>query len=152
MKKLNNPETYARNAVYNGLRPLTHFATFFLGGGGLHNFTVPTVECRNPKVRNPNYAEIRTIGRLNRSSSDFGRSAHLIVRITNIYPKNARKCPKSERSNDFVRISDVFEIRTILQPNDFGLYEIRTSSDFGIPLYVHTYLPWLGEKYFFQVF
>ena len=87
-----------------------------------------TVECRNLNVRNPNYAEIRTINPPNRSIS-----VHSIIQISDIYPKNARKCPKSERSNNLVRISDVFEIRTILLPKDFGLSKIRTTTDFGIP-------------------
>ena len=36
---------------------------------------------------------------------------------------------------EIVLLLDVFEIRTILQPNDFGLSEIRTRLDFGITLY-----------------
>ena len=57
-------------------------------------------------------------------------------------------CPKSERSNScmviqpnvwnpnkFVRISDVFEIRTNVQPNRREVSEIRTCSDFGRWLY-----------------
>ena len=39
-----------------------------------------------------------------------------------------------QNPNKIVRISDDFEIPTILQPNDFGLSEIGTRSDFGIPL------------------
>ena len=39
--------------------------------------------------------------------------------------------------NEIVWLSaDVFKIRTILQPNYFGLSEIRMRSDFGIPLYL----------------
>ena len=37
-------------------------------------------------------------------------------------------------TDEIVRISDDFKIQTILQPNNFGLTEIWTRSDFGIPL------------------
>ena len=44
--------------------------------------------------------------------------------------------PNVRNPNDFVRILDVFESRTILLPNQSRLSEIWTSSDFGIPLYI----------------
>ena len=77
---------------------------------------------------------------------------HSIVWILDIYPYITLKMPKSEHSNKHVPISDrkknirnpnifvrilaFFWFEPNLVPNDCRLSEIRTSSDFGIPLYV----------------
>ena len=52
-----------------------------------------------------------------------------------------RKVDRSnvQNPNKIVRISDVFEIRTKLLPDNNRTSENQTSSDFGIPLYIlHT--------------
>ena len=43
--------------------------------------------------------------------------------------------------NKNVRISDVLVFEPLLLPNQSRLSEIRTSSDFGIPLYIKIYDP-----------
>ena len=64
--------------------------------------------------KTPKTSEIQT---LERTCSDFRQS-------------------KSVRNpNILVQISDIFKIRTLLQPNRSDLSKIRTSSDFSIPLY-----------------
>ena len=46
------------------------------------------------------------------------------------------KRPRLEKMDKFVRISDVRLKISCLKPNKRRLSEIRTSSEFGIPLYI----------------
>ena len=78
-----------------------------------------------PKSKRPkNYAEIQTIDRSNRSSSDFGRLVHSNVQISDIYPYSLVKC---RNPNCIIRISDAnFHLITKRNRSDFGIIVVQT--------------------------
>ena len=107
-------------------------------------FQTSTVECQNPNVRKRENAEIQMIDHLVIYGLDFERSDFRFTLIFTLKCRNPNVRTVWFRFqtkilvrnlNEIVRISDIFEIRTILQLNDFGLSEIGTRSDFSIPLY-----------------
>ena len=55
-------------------------------------------------------------------------------RMLKRFRSDIRQSKNIQNPNKIVWLLDVFEIRTILQPNNFALFKIRTSSDFGTSL------------------